>query len=111
MPGKAFDPAILQAKRFGFDLDELGPGVYGRLYHVGEAVIIPTVASNDPGKGNVARWLDTLPRDKPVIFLTVINTKLRGMLLRRGFRHTRLHHPLIDGFDGYARLPGMAEEE
>lgn len=85
--------------------------MYGKLYRVGEAIIVPNVVSSDPGKGNVGRWLDTLPRDKPVIFLTVVSARMRGMLVRRGYRHSRLSHPLIDGFDGYARLPGMAQED
>ena len=63
----------------------LAPGVRGHYFDTPEGIYIPVITADHPGSGDVSRFLDALPKDRPVKFPTVISGKLRGMLLRRGF--------------------------
>lgn len=62
---------------------EIVPGVYGFLFDTPEGIYIPLVSGE--GEGKVSAWLDSLPKDRRIVFPTVINVKLREMLIRRGF--------------------------
>ena len=66
-------------------LDQLAPGVSGYTSEVGEALLVPVIIADKEGNGDVGRYLDTLPRDRWVIFPTVLSARLAGMLERRGF--------------------------
>jgi len=64
---------------------QLAPGVRGILFNVEEGIYIPFIAADNPGNGDVARFLDALPTDMRVVFPTVISGKLAKMLEKRGF--------------------------
>lgn len=66
-------------------LDELAPGVRGYTVEEGEDIYIPLIISKDKGKGNVGRYLDSLPRDKNIKVPNVMNPLLARMLFRRGY--------------------------
>jgi hypothetical protein len=67
-------------------LVEIGPGVNGYLFDLGEqGLYIPFIEAQNPGSGDVARYLDNLPRDRRIVFPTVLSPRLLGMLKRRGF--------------------------
>jgi CRISPR/Cas system CMR subunit Cmr4 (Cas7 group RAMP superfamily) len=64
----------------------LAPGVYGNRFDTAQGIYIPVITAVHPGSGEVSRFLDNLPRDRTIKFPTVLSGRLRGMLLRRGFR-------------------------
>jgi hypothetical protein len=61
-------------------------GVRGLAFDMTSGIYIPLVIANNPGSGDVSRMLDGLPRDRRIVFSTVLNAKLREMLFRRGFK-------------------------
>lgn len=65
---------------------QLAPGVRGILLDLPRGVIIPAIFAEKEGSGDVGRYLDSLPKDRCVVFPTVLSRRLRGMLLRRGFK-------------------------
>lgn len=69
----------------GFDLHTLAKHVSGHVFDTPNGLYYPVVMSDRPEHGDVSRFLDGLPRDRRVVFPTVIHGKLRAMLLRRGF--------------------------
>lgn len=63
------------------------------------------IAAERPGRGDVARYLDSLPKNRRVVFPTVISALLRGMLQRRGFELTSEWSPEFgEHVDIYERL-------
>jgi hypothetical protein len=64
----------------------LAPGVRGWAHRVGKEIHIPFIEAVTEGNGDVGRFLDSLP-DNAVI-VNVVNTRLAGMLIRRGFYRT-----------------------
>jgi hypothetical protein len=63
---------------------QLGPGVIGWAFKDGERVVIPLLAAQREGAGDVGRFLDSLsPR---CCIVGVMNDRLRGMLIRRNWR-------------------------
>ncbi len=67
----------------------LAPGVYGHLFDRPDGIYIPSISAANPGNGDVGRFLDSLPKDRAVKFVTVMSPVLRGMLQRRGFVDVR----------------------
>jgi hypothetical protein len=63
----------------------LAAGVYGWRFDTPEGIYFPVISAARPGTGDVGRFLDALPKDRRVVFSTVMSVILRGMLLRRGF--------------------------
>lgn len=63
----------------------LAPGVFGAVSIEGGVMLIKMLGAETEGSGDVGRWLDTLPRDRPVRAVTVTSDRLAGMLKRRGF--------------------------
>ena len=63
----------------------LAPGVYGNYFDTPNGIYIPVLSAERPGSGDVARFLDGLPKNRTIKFPTVLANNLRGMLLRRGF--------------------------
>jgi hypothetical protein len=64
----------------------LAPGVYGFTRDDPDgALVIPMIAAEMPGSGDVGRYLDSLPNNRRVIVEAVISIRLAGMLERRGF--------------------------
>jgi hypothetical protein len=67
-------------------------------------LIVRGVLAGEPRiPGAVGRWLDTLPRDRPVVVPAVVSPRLAGMLYRRGFRNHLWMDPGI-GFDNAAMI-------
>jgi hypothetical protein len=64
----------------------VAPGVLAFIHEVAGMLVIPSVIAERPGSGDVARWLDTLPRRRGVVFVEVMSDRLAEMLARRGFR-------------------------
>ncbi len=65
---------------------ELSPGVIGYSEVDTTGVLhIADVVSIDPGEGNTARYLDSLPTDKEVRVHDVINHTLKAMPEKRRF--------------------------
>lgn len=94
-------------------LDSLAHQVSGILYKEPDGWYLPLVISEDPGKGNMAAFLDSLPQDTRVVFPVVVNKKLEAMLLKRGFK---MAHVWSDAWGEYVdimeRLPsGVRDEE
>lgn len=63
----------------------LAPGVFGAVTIEGGVVLIKMLGAETEGSGDVGRYLDTLPWDRPVRAVNVISDRLAGMLKRRGF--------------------------
>lgn len=76
------DPALFPFMR------HLADGVVGYdVDHEGE-LWVPVIAATEPGNGDVARYLDSLPTDRTVVVPNVVSSQLAAMLERRGFRNT-----------------------
>lgn len=69
---------------------ELAPGVRGYLLEESDGIWIPIISAASEGSGDVARFLDSLPRDKAIHFPAVLNPRLAGMLARRGFEQREI---------------------
>ena len=68
------------------DLTLVAPGVKADIHDEGiRGIYIPVIMALVPGSGDVGRYLDALPRDRRIVFPTVISNRLIGMLERRGF--------------------------
>lgn len=82
----------------------LGPGVRGALFDGPEGVVVGLVIADNEGSGEVAAWLDSLPKDRRITFLEVLNGKLEQMLLRRGYVPITLYCE-IGPYDALRREP------
>lgn len=82
-------------------LTELAEGVKGYTMEHEDALYIPVVVAKHPGNGDVARYLDSLPKDKTIKFPTVLHPQLRDMLSRRGYKVT---HEWAEEFQEYAEV-------
>lgn len=67
-------------------MDKLAPGVLGYAVETDEALFVPAIMAERPGRGDVGRFLDSLPRDRTVKVPAVLSPRLAGMLDRRGFK-------------------------
>lgn len=67
------------------EYQELAPGVHGLTEEMLGMLVIHVIIADPPGQGNVSRYLDTLPTDRPIMAVRVLSEKLAGMLSRRGF--------------------------
>lgn len=68
---------------------ELEDGVRGAVFDREDGLWIPLIRAEEPGSGDVGRFLDGLPRDRRIVFPNVLSDRLRGMLERRGFEEGR----------------------
>lgn len=75
-PGDTFTPG---------DEPVVAQGVRAFVFDTADGVYIPWIAAEREGAGDVGRYLDALPRDRRVVFPTVLSRRLAGMLRRRGF--------------------------
>ncbi len=66
----------------------MAPGVRAHVFDMPQGIYIPMIIAEREGAGDVGRYLDSLPKDRRVVFPTVISARLRGMLERRGFRQS-----------------------
>jgi hypothetical protein len=82
-------PSSQEFKYIFGDLPEIFPGVFGAIVERGNYIFINVIWSATENKGNVGRYLDSLPKDKIIIFPSVVSKKLEGMLLRRGYINNR----------------------
>jgi hypothetical protein len=68
------------------DLDLVAPGVKADVHDEGlRGIYVPIIVAMNPGAGDVGRYLDGLPKDRRIVFPTVISNRLIGMLERRGY--------------------------
>lgn len=63
----------------------LAPGVHGAVFDTPEGIYIPIISADNPGSGDIGRYLNSLPRDRVVKFPCVLSQRLQEMLERRGF--------------------------
>lgn len=73
----------------------LAPGVRGFLFDRPDAIYIPVIYAEKEKAGNVSKYLDSLPKDRNVVFCTVVSSDLREMLTRRGYTKAFLWEPEI----------------
>lgn len=91
---------------FGLELPLVAPGVRADVHDTPDGLYIPLVSADNPGSGEVAAWLDALPRDRRVVFPSVINPRLVEMLRRRGFEErSEFASELGEPVDIMERLP------
>jgi hypothetical protein len=64
----------------------IGPGIRGYTMEHEGALYVPLIFSDTPGKGNLSRYLDALPKNRTIRFPNVLNSIFAGALHRRGFR-------------------------
>lgn len=72
---------------------EIAEGVRGIWFDRPDAIYLTFFYAVNPGNGDVSRMLDALPPQRMVIVPTVLNERLRRMLLRRGFQEEVVGHP------------------
>lgn len=64
----------------------IAPGVFGYAIEDKGRIFIPDIHAEKEGSGDVGRFLDSLhPR---CVIANVVSSRLRGMLLRRGWKET-----------------------
>lgn len=83
----------------------LAEGVRGLLMDEDSGVFIPAIYAEQPGMGDVARFLDALPKDRRIVFPTVLSGKLRAMLLKRGYENKIVVDPRIGSYEAMVRDP------
>lgn len=89
----------------------LGPGVRGTAFDTPKGIYIPLISADREGSGNVSAFLDSLPADRRVVFPCVINSKLAGMLQRRGFSLSVEYDSMSGGFvEVYQRCPSATHQ-
>lgn len=67
------------------------------------------IAAKNPGNGDVAEWLDALPKDKKIVFKDVMSPHLAAMLERRGFEPTGwIDHIQSEVLIGMIKRKGLA---
>lgn len=70
-------------------LVRLAPGVLGYTVDMPDGTLnIPVIQAEEPGNGDVGRYLDRLPKDHQICVPCVISLRLEQMPMRRGFRPT-----------------------
>lgn len=79
------------------EMRRLAHGISGHLIDEGErGVCIPTIHSEQAGKGHAGRFIDELKeRYSTVRFPNIMNPILEGMLTRRGFKKKREYVPSL----------------
>jgi hypothetical protein len=76
------DPNLIEIGNEPF----IAPGVRGYTVDNGrKGLYVPLVIAENEGSGDVGRYLDSLPKDRRVVFPNVLSKRLVGMLSRRGF--------------------------
>lgn len=76
-------------------LDLLAPGVRGYTRDRPSELWIPYIMAENEGNGDVGAYLDSLPRDRPIVIPNVINERLYKMLGRRGFVPEMRWNPMV----------------
>jgi hypothetical protein len=104
-PDDVFDRALLAEMVDGSEL--VAPGVLAMVLPWESSMEIRAILATDPRiPGAVGRWLDGLPRDRPVVVPAVTSPRLAGMLERRGFEHRRWYdHSLGILSEAHIRRP------
>ena len=80
-------------------------GIDGYVTEHKGAFYVPVVMARQRGRGDCARWLDSLPRTVTIKFPAVLNGRLAGMLQRREFVVERewAAEPFNEWVDVYVR--------
>lgn len=74
---------------------EIAPEVHGVVFEIDRRLYVSFLFSLQPGSGFVTKYLDTLPKDKTVIFPEVMSPVLEGALRRRGFSPVVAYAPIF----------------
>lgn len=76
-------------------LETLAPGVLGYTCDTPDGLYVPFISAEQPGNGDVSRYLDSLTRERRVVSPNVISKRLAEMLIRRGFT------PVVEEAEGF----------
>ena len=76
--------------RLGKAMYPVAPCVRGIVLDEPDGLYVIAVWSDDPGKGRVAAWLDTLPNNRKVVVPLVLSERLATALSNRGFEVERI---------------------
>lgn len=63
----------------------LAEGVRGFAFDTVNGIYITAIHADKIGSRHVSKFLDSLPRDKRIVFPVVVSPRLRAMLIRRGY--------------------------
>jgi hypothetical protein len=76
-----------QIKELAHSWPKIAPGIYGEVVirATQKTMFINIIASGQPGRGLVGKYLDNLPADFTIIVPSVLSQRFAGMLARRGF--------------------------
>lgn len=83
--GDRVDPISVAGEPF--DIYSLGP-IWCEVFKLTNAYLVPIMVSSKPGSGTLDTFLAALRTelpDKPIVFVNVINARLRPRLLGLGF--------------------------
>ena len=69
--------------------ESLAPGVHGYTVDTPDGLYVPVIMALEEGSGDVGRYLNALPTNRRVVVPNVMNPRLVGMLIRRGFTVNR----------------------
>jgi hypothetical protein len=86
-------------------LPVLAPGVRGYAMESDGAIYIPVIIADNPGSGDVGRYLDGLPPDRTIRVPNLTSEILEGMLRRRNFDVIVELAPNGDKVDVWERKP------
>ncbi len=73
--------------------EQIAPGVRGQAFELDGRIFIPLIVATQEGNGDVGRFLDSLTQR--CVIVNVTSSRLRGMLVRRGWKET--FEPSDDG--------------
>jgi hypothetical protein len=68
------------------EMPVIWPGVLGVWFDEPEGIYVASVYAIKQGNGDVGRMIDAMPKDRRIVFTTVISERLEGMLFRRGYQ-------------------------
>lgn len=89
--------------------EPVAPGVTAITSDTADGYIVMWVKADNPGIGAVSAWLDTLPRNRRIVFIGP-GGRLVGMLERRGFKPCHVLSPGTDRWvDAHVRRPHRTE--
>lgn len=86
----------------------LTEGVEGWVVEENGELQIRALRATNEGNGAISRYLDSLPHDRKVVVVLVVNEKLAAMLARRGFIERERFDPRFGnaalGIDGWGKI-------
>jgi len=86
----------------------VAPGVRAIVFDAPAGIYVSWISAEREGSGDVGRFIDSLPKDRRVVFPNVISNRLARMLERRGFEASEESAPEFGRVDIFERLPRSA---